>query len=90
MWGLFSKLFLMGLFQGLVSLKMTEIFLAWVPASSGCQADRFKSNFSFFFLSLVVCGRDKGSEKDREEEKERDKDGEAERQRRRGTEKASG
>lgn len=41
-------------------------------------------------LSLVVCGRDKGSEKDREEEKERDKDGEAERQRRRGTERASG
>lgn len=52
----------MGLFQRLVSLKMTEIFLAWVPASSGChwecQADRFKSNisssfFSFFFWCCV-------------------------------------
>ena len=77
----------MGLFQQLVSLKMTEIFLAWVPASSGChqecQADRFKSNFSFsmffFFFFSVVCGRDRGSEQDREEEKEQDKDGEAER-----------
>ena len=85
-WGLFNKLFLMGLFQQLVSLKMTEIFLAWVPASSGChqecQADRFKSNFSFsmfFFFFSVVCGRDRGSEQDREEEKEQDKDGEAER-----------
>lgn len=46
----FRELFLMGL----VSLKMTEIFLAWVPASSGChwecQADRFKSSISFLFL----------------------------------------
>lgn len=55
----------MGRFQGLVSLKMTEIFLAWVPASSGChwdcQADRFKFYFSFpliflsFFLFFWLC-----------------------------------
>lgn len=68
--GSFCKLFLIGLFQRLVSLKMTEIFLAWVPASFGChwecQADHFKSNVSSF---LVVCGRDRGSEQDREEEK---------------------
>lgn len=84
--GLFSKLFLMGLFQGLVSVKMTEIFLAWVPASSGChcecQADRFKSHFFFFFyIFLVASGRNRSSQRDRGEERGRDGDGKAERDR---------
>ena len=66
----------MGLFQGLVSLKMTEIFLAWVPASSGChrecQADRFKSCSIYWVVVVVVCGVWEGwrLREDREEEEE--------------------
>lgn len=49
--------FLMGLFQSRVSLKMTEISPARVPASSGChpenQADCLKSSLYLFIYSFI-------------------------------------
>lgn len=84
----------MGLFQSLDSLKMTEIFPARVPASSGChrenQADCLKSSFYLFVYLSCRAGRGEGLARDRGEEKERDKDGEVGRRRSGGTQRASG
>lgn len=82
--GLLGKLFLIGLFKGLVRLRMTEIFLAWVTASSIAATSKlllffwpFPRMFPYYFYNFDNVRVWSETEKERKDGE--NKDGEIER-----------